>query len=340
MKTFYFLIFSVFVVQGSVSKGSVSLNPFFREWQCVGIEANIDTTRPYSYNVGDLPLVAWKNKSNHRWITTLNICKHMGSRLDTGKIAKNGCSLQCPYHGLEFTDTEALGQMVEQDGKLFWAFDPIRPLPHKIPFYENKQYVHSMLQLDMDCSLLDSAYNTMDIRHPEFVHTMGFGSSMSPTKVKTFMYPSVSSVPIERIGLEFDYVSNDLMKFINGVESTHNFHMYVRPSFTWSRVSFQNKHLIVSVNLLPIGPRKTRWFVTLVHNYNTSPVGKKMLQQMAYTIVSQDYFQLRNQYPENALKRAVLFNHIFPQEEAILGLQSMLQDYRYPDIQDCANLVL
>jgi phenylpropionate dioxygenase-like ring-hydroxylating dioxygenase large terminal subunit len=62
---------------------------FLRHWQCIGIKKNIDITKPYVCNIGDLPLVVWKNTDN-QWLSTINICKHMGSKLDQGKIV-NGC---------------------------------------------------------------------------------------------------------------------------------------------------------------------------------------------------------------------------------------------------------
>jgi nitrite reductase/ring-hydroxylating ferredoxin subunit len=306
-----------------------SLNPFFRHWQCLGITSNIDFSKPYPCQIGELPLVVWKD-NNNRFITTINVCKHMGSTLDKGKIV-NGC-LKCNYHGLEFTEKDKFGHTVEQDGKIFWAYKPIHPTPFKIPFFSNPNYVNHYIQIDMDCSLLDSAYNTMDIRHPEYVHNvLGFGSSRSPLNIKHTTYR-------DRVGLEFDYLSNDLMKYINNVEQTHNFHMYVVPSFTWSKVSFGKNHLIVSVNLLPLGEKKTRWFVTIGHNYNTLPHGQLFLQTLAKTIVGQDFTQLQNQYSENALKREILFGHIFQDEEALLELKKKIETYKYPDLEDSLEI--
>jgi nitrite reductase/ring-hydroxylating ferredoxin subunit len=321
------MFFSILLLQISLVS---SLNPFLKQWQCLGITSNIDFSRPFACNIGDLPLVVWKDNSG-KLISTMNICKHMGSKLDTGKIV-NGC-LKCNYHGLEFSEKDKFGEVFEQDGKIFWAHNPIHKRPFRIPFFTNPNYVNNFLQIDMDCSLLDSAYNTMDIRHPEYVHNnLGFGSSLYPLNIKPYRFH-------DRVGLAFDYLSNDLMKFINNVNQTHNFHMYVSPSFTWSRVSFNDNHLIISVNFLPLERKKTRWFVTIGQNYNKSPNGQHFTKMLAKTIVSQDFTQLKHQYKENDLKRALLFGHIFKDEEAIVWLNELLKDYKYPDIRDCVDII-
>jgi hypothetical protein len=114
--------------------------------------------------------------------------------------------------------------------------------------------------------------------------------------------------------------------------------MFVYPTFTWSRVSFNDKHLIIAVNLLPLENKKTRWFVTICHNYYKSPIQKNVMKGLATFILSQDYFQMKNQYPENKLKAAVLFNHIFKDEDVILWLREEFRDYKFPDVNTCLDL--
>ena len=86
--------------------------PLYRYWNCIGFENDIDNCllkakpKPYAFNIGEIPLVAWKNDKNDL-IATLNACKHMGSKLDTGSIC-NG-NLYCPYHGLKHTLDDACG---------------------------------------------------------------------------------------------------------------------------------------------------------------------------------------------------------------------------------------
>ena len=313
-----------------IKSGFSYMEKFFNNWNCIGIKDKIDFSKPYKFNIGELPLVAWKD-NDEKIITGLNICKHMGSQLDNGIITSNGC-LKCRYHGLEFSYADRFGETIEHEGKIFWSYKPMQKIPHKIPFFHNPNYITSFLQIDMDASLPDSAFNTMDLRHPEYVHKGGFGSSIPPSNIKQYKFK-------DRIGLAFDYKSNPMMKSLNdNKRTTHNFHMFIYPTFTWSRVSFNDKHLIIAVNLLPLENKKTRWFVTICHNYYKSPLQQNIMKGLATFILSQDYFQMKNQYPENKLKAAVLFNHIFKDEDVILWLREEFRDYKFPDVNTCLDL--
>ncbi len=316
-----------------------NLEPF-RHWHCVGIKSCIDTAKPYAINIGNLPLVIWKDRQN-RYISTLNICKHMGSTLDKGRITQAGC-LQCPYHGLEMTKDDQFGQIMEQDGKLFWSYLPKLSKPDTVPFEKNPNYVTSHLQVDMEASLLDSAYNTMDLRHPEFVHgnAIGFGSNIPPANIRHYYYPT-SAKQSQRIGLSFDYSANPLINRINqNVGFTQNYHMYMYPYFSWSKVTFEkSKHLLIGVHLLPVGPNKTRWYITIRHNYYRSSIGKHTMKALASAILAQDYFQMRLQSKDSTIKRAVSFTHTFPDEDAILWLKGRFENYQYLSSHLCGELV-
>jgi len=316
-------------------KMSYEYKSFFNHWHCVGLKEKINFLSPYKTNIGDLPLVIWENPKTNNLISTINICKHMGSKLDNGIITNDGC-LKCQYHGLEISEKDSFGQTIEFDGKIFWAYKPHKKEPYHIPFFNDTNYESSYLEIDMKCSLTDSAYNTMDLRHPEYVHNklFGFGSIIPPQNVKYYKYVDNNS-----IGLSFDYSSNDRMKMLNdNVKKTNNFHMFVYPSFSWSRVSFDKKNLIIGVNLLPVSPTTTRWYITIRSNYYKSYYEKKFLKFLTQAILNQDYDQMKNQYPDNDLKRAILFNHIFNNEEPILELKKMFEDYRYPDIEQIIKL--
>jgi hypothetical protein len=260
----------------------------------------------------------------------------MGSTLNNGKIMDNGC-LKCPYHGLEINDEDKFGEVIDFEGKLFWAIDPISKKPDGIPFYNNNKYEKSFLEIDMECSLIDSAYNTMDLRHPEYVHSQlvgGFGSSIPPENVKFYKFKNKN-----HIGLSFDYSSNKIIKIINdNVVKTNNFHMYIYPSFSWSKVMMDKKILIIGVNLLPLEKNKTRWYITISHNYYKSEFGKNLMKMLTLTILNQDFIQMQNQYLENDLKKKILFNHIFTEEEPILELRKMFKNYKFPDIKQCIHL--
>jgi phenylpropionate dioxygenase-like ring-hydroxylating dioxygenase large terminal subunit len=295
MKIYFLTLILTIHLSFSIPKN----NNLFRNWNCIGIKNKIDFTKPYKINIGELPLVIWQHPKTMKLISGINICKHMGSKLDNGIITSSGL-LKCQYHGLEIGEDDKFGEVVEVEGKIFWAYKPLNKKPCLTPFFSNKEYVTSFLEIDMDCSLLDSAYNTMDLRHPEYVHNkiIGFGSKIPPKNIKHFIYKDEL-----RLGLSFDYISNERMKSLNKVKKTKNFHMYIYPTFTWSKVTFENKNLIISVNFLPLSENKTRWYVTICHNYYKDNIGPSIMKFLARAILNQDYFQMQNQYNENILKK-------------------------------------
>jgi len=308
---------------------------FFNRWHCVGIYDEMDFSQPIKFNVGDLPLVLWKNnpKMETPFTTTLNICKHMGSQLDKGYVSTKGC-LVCPYHGMEYSPTkekDIWGKTVVHQGKVFWSLNPITKSPLSTPFFDNPQFHRTFIEVTMPCSLTDSAYNTMDLQHPAFVHNniMGFGSFIPPQNVKMHNYSQG-----EKVGLSFEYTSTSIA---TSSELTQNFHMYHFPSFTWSRVtSNKNKHLFISVHFLPISPKETKWFVTVVHNF----IHPSIMQMMARTILAQDYLQMKQQAPESVLKSEILFRHSLEHEEPIRWLKSRFDvQYKYPDMNVCLEII-
>jgi len=310
-------------------------NNIFNNWNCIGIINKIDFSKPYKINIGELPLVIWKNPRQNQFAASINICKHMGSKLDNGEITKDGC-LKCKYHGLENTFEERIGETIEYQGKLFWSYKPLTNKPLSLPFYNNIHFKNSYLEIDMDCSLKDSAFNSMDLRHPEYVHSglFGFGNNIPPKNIKHYKYSG------KKIGLSFDYISKqNIQKLNSNTQFTNNFHMYEYPTFTWSKVTFdKNKHLMIGVNFLPLEDKKTRWYVTVSNNYFTNAIQQEFLKLLAYTILTQDLKQMKNQHKEDELKKEMLFSYIFKDEEIMIWLKNMFDSYDYPNMLNCVEL--
>ena len=311
----------------------ICTSPFFRAWHCVGIVNSIDVTRPYVVNIGELPLVFWNNNNN--FFSTINICRHMGSKLSNAAIVSG--NLKCQYHGLLTKPEDAFGKTMIHEGKLFWSYDPIVKTPYSVPFYNNSEYEVSNLEITMPCSIPDGAYNTMDTRHPEYVHSglFGFGSTNLPIDVKNFEYKSDPN----SIGLSFKYSTTSLATI--GQNLSDNFHMFRYPSFTWSRVTFEkNKHLIVAVHMLPLGIKQTKWFVTICHNYKRSFIEREIFRTMALTILNQDHTQMTSQVPENKLKASSLFQYVFEDENILLKMRDYYNSkYEYPDVEMASKIV-
>ena len=353
----FFLILS-FIVQ------SYSFQPFLRNWQCIGIQDKIDFSKPYSANIGDLPLVVWQTRKypHPEYSATVNICKHMGSQLNNAKITDNGC-LKCPYHGYEYSSDENFGQVMAHQGKLFWAYKPVQPIPYSVPFFYSPDYETSTFEMTMPCSLQDSAYNTMDLRHPEYVHggIFGFGNSIPPTNVRHYIHKSDHiRTNSEYVGVSFEYASTSLATKQFNAKTSRNYHEYHYPSFSWSKVSIRtptnkndrndqdkdkdededdDKNLIIGVHLLPIAPKQTKWYITICHNYFKSELEKYLMVGLAKTILTQDFTQMQMQAPENKLKQTVMFNKTFNDEDPILWLKDIFTNhYQYPDINECVEL--
>ena len=319
----------------SILKTKAMPDSFLNFWHCVGVVDRIDFTKPFAFHVGEVPLVLWRTQDN-AYRSAINICKHMGSTLNDGKITGTGC-LKCPYHGFEYEEKDTYGQVVVNEGKVFWSLDPVMKNPPSTPFYFNPNYVSSIIEIDMPCSLQDSAMNAMDIRHPEYVHNnlFGFGSSVPASNIRHYEYASSPNM----IGLYFEYHSESIVTL--GKKLTSNFHMYCYPSFTWSRVVFEDdtsgvkKNLYIGLHLLPLEKKKTRWFVTVNHDYNKSPLQKKLMVSYALSILSQDYLQLRRQAPDSSLKQSLGMTHVFPDEEVLVWMKRAFdRHYRFVDIKE------
>jgi len=313
---------------------SIHAYSFFNSWHCVGFIGNIDMGKPYIANIGELPLVFWNDGTN--FFSTVNVCRHMGSKL-TNAILSNDGTLQCQYHGLKYKPEDTFGKTIVFEGKLFWSFEPYRKEPFSVPFFNNPEYENSFLEINMPCSIPDGAYNTMDMLHPEYVHQglLGFGSGIPPSNIKSYTYKTDS----DSIGLSFNYASQSLATI--GQNITDNYHMYRYPTFTWSRVTFSKKNnLIIAVNMLPIEPKKSKWFVTIGHNYKKSTFEKEILKGVASQILSQDYRQMINQAPESKLKKAVLFQHTFNDEEVFGPMKKYFAtQYEYPNMDSVVKIV-
>ena len=311
-----------------------SLAPF-NEWHCIDFVKNIDKSKPHVYNIGELPLVSWFDKNNEP-LTTVNICKHMGSKLDHGKVNEQGC-LTCPYHGLEYNANDVFGKTMIFQDKLWWSYKPKKTCPPAIPCYNKKGFATTMIKVDINANMEDCVFNAMDLNHPAFVHNnaFGFGSNIPPLDIRTIKYKNEN-----KLGLSFSYKSNsNLVHLKKELQQSNNFHVYEFPYFTWSRVSLPtNEHLYVNVNMLPISENKTRWLVTLKHNFWTTPFQKYLMSFTAWCILLQDQLQLSKQAKNDAIKQSVMYQTLFDNEEHIHDITNMLKKYKYADKTSVLNL--
>lgn len=323
-----------------VLRNAVAWTPLFGHWSCVGLTKNVVEGRPHAFQVGDLPMVLWKKPGGY--VATLNICNHMGSALDGGCVTASGV-LRCPYHGMEVKEGDGcVGTVVEQEDKLFWSYGATGA-PPVVPHYGDADYVTQCFEYDMPCSLPDAAFNAMDLHHPEFVHNslLGFGSSVPPSNIETHLFEEDPY----RVGLSFDYVSGGVTSAAMQTKRTRNYHEFHYPTFTWSRVAFdgannEENRLIVAVHFLPVGPKKTKWFVSVAQNYLKAPWHTPLVRAMALSILNQDHAQMQKQVQENGLKQDWMFLRTFSDEEVLMKMRPWFEvEYKYPDIEECRKLV-
>ena len=295
----------------------------YNNWFCLDFVKNIDKTKPQKYSIGDLPLVVWfKNESLP--LSTINICSHHGSTLDSGKINKNGC-LVCPYHGLNHDEKLTFGKTMIHQGKLWWSYDNHKK-PPSIPFYNNKNFMKSELVIDMNANVFDCIYNTMDINHAEFIHNnmFGFGNSNNPiSNLKIYNYKNN-----KKLGLSFNYKSNTNLKHIKNELKipNRNFNIYEYPYDIWNGINLNKKEKFYTCfSFLPLSNDKTRWFITLSHNFWKSDIEKKIMEIAGQLILLQDKNQMKNQAKKSKLK-SIWINQIkFNNEQQLDEIRNIIK---------------
>ena len=311
--------------------------PLYRYWNCIGIEKNIDTTKPYQFNIGDIPLVAWKTK-NDSYISTLNFCKHFGSTLNDGWIEKD--CLVCPYHGVKHNKDDMCGEIMSYDNKLWWSYDPIYKSPPKITYNnveyssDNLNYASDYAEIIMNEELPSCMYNSMDINHAQFIHKglFGFGSDVP---IKNYKHYSNGN----KISTSFDHFFKKNIKLINkkitfGDKSfTQNYHEFIYPSTTWSVVKHgNNNELIIHVDMLPINKFKTKWFITIRSNYMKDDVSKGVLKYVTHQILNQDKKQFNRQSKNILLRDKFLLQKKLNYEDHIDDMEAIFKNYNYPEL--------
>lgn len=297
----------------------------FNHWHCIDIVKNIDTSKPYAYNIGELPLVTWFNDSTP--MTTINICKHMGSKLDHGTVS-NGC-LTCPYHGIKHSSKDTFGKTMIFEDKLWWSYDPNSNKPPTTPYYKNKNYKTVMFSIDMNANIKDCIYNTLDINHFGFIHNNLFGqNNIIPCEYKYTKYNN------DKLSLKYKYTINtNMLNIKSNLHVFSNYQIFKYPYSSTAILSFpNNENLIINSNMLPIGPNKTKWIVTLKHNFWKSYIQGVKLDLLIKFILHQDKIQMAKQASENMLKRKMMNKLVLRNEEHFKDLDKLFKNYEYPDM--------
>lgn len=134
----------------------------FREWTIIGIDKNINIKKPYNYQIGNLPMVLWYNKSNPQ--TIINSCnKHLGNTLKNSYIIEN--ELICPFHKKSYTNDDSIGDIRKRNGLIWWSYKSFKKHPPKITdgnnnyhFEVKSDFISIILNLISDFNGEDDTY--------------------------------------------------------------------------------------------------------------------------------------------------------------------------------------
>lgn len=312
-----------------------TLPSIFREWYCVGFEKNIDKSRPYQFNIGELPMVAWFDKKNNTY-STINICKHMGAKLSNGKISSNG-DLICPNHKLQYNYHDNFGTTTFFQNKLWWSYKPIDILPPKIPLY-NKNYETIYMEFEINSYITECLINCMNVNN--YNGPIGYNLNLQPNNVNNYRYN------LNDIGILFDY--NLLTNMNVNLKLSENFLYYKYPSTIWFRnsISYREKNklqydnIFLNINFLPLNINKTKWYITVTYNnLQNSTIKKDMIKKSIYNMIMKHFELLSNQSNNILLKQYMMTHRKYIIYDIInQDFEYLLKKYRYPDIQTVLNL--
>jgi len=323
------LLFNLITISGFI------LPSIFREWYCVGLEKNIDKTKPYQFNIGELPMVAWFDNKNNTY-STINICKHMGAKLSNGKISNSG-NLICPNHKLQYNYFDKFGITIFYQNKLWWSYNPINILPPKIPLY-NKNYETIYMEFDINSYITECLINCMNINN--YDGPIGYNVNLQPSNVNNYRYN------YNDVGILFDY--NLLTNMNKNLKLSENFLYYKYPSTIWFRNSIcyrernrlEYDNIFLNINFLPLNINKTKWYITVSYNnLQNSTIKKDMIQKSIYNMIMKHFEQLSNQSNNILLKQYMMTHrkHII-NDNINQDFEYLLKKYRYPDTQSVLNL--
>jgi nitrite reductase/ring-hydroxylating ferredoxin subunit len=312
-----------------------TLPSIFKEWYCVGFEKNIDRTKPYRFNIGELPMVTWFDNKNNT-CSTINICKHMGATLSNGEISKNG-NLICPHHKIQYNYNDKFGVTTIYQNKLWWSYDPSEILPPKIPLY-NKNYETIYMEFDINSHVTDCLINFMDVNN--YYNPIGHNLNLQPSNVNNYRFN------FNNVGILFDY--NMVTNLNKNIKLSENFIYYNYPSNVWFRssVSYWGKNrleydnIFLNINLLPLTTNKTKWYITVTfNNLDKSSIKKDIIQESISKMLTKQFELLSNQ-SNNILLKQYMMTHRkkIINDNINQDFEYLLKRYKYPDIQLVLNL--
>ena len=317
-----------------LSIAAFNLPTIFKEWYCIGFEKNIDKTKPYKFNVGDLPMVSWFDKNNNT-LSMIDICPHMGTKLSLGHISKNG-NLVCPNHKLEYTQKNVFGETMIYQDKLWWSYEPSEIKPPTMALYNNKKYESILMEVIVNSNVIDCLTNIMNIN--SFNNPLGYKLNIEPSNINKYKYS------YDNYGILFDYILKTNLN--KSLKLSENFFYFKYPLTFWYRNSIklreksklEHENIFMNINCLPINIDKTKWYIIVYYNnYDNSSIKKQAIKKAISEMILNNINILANKAEFTLLKKNIL-SHTKMLINDDQELYNLFKMYNYPDIQSAVNL--
>jgi len=283
----------------------------FKYWHSITLESQIDKTKPYIYNIGNLPLITWFNNES-KPITHINICNHLGSKLSNGQINNN--NLICPFHGYKYNKTNEFGTTILHENKIWWSYKPFNNYPYNIPLNNNNKYEKIEIIKLINTNFIDCILSILSINNINIISNYLFNDdNLKNYKIKHFKYNNIKT--------EFFFHNkhyNIIYKFL----------------FPYTIIIIINKNkykIIITINLLPLNENKSKIFINIKYNMNI--IYKPLLIIILYKIINNYISKLNNLEKTSYLKQIITNNN---NEELLIEIKSLFEKYLFPN-EYCIN---
>lgn len=313
MRLILFLISIIYTI------GFPQINPF-HHWHCIDIVSNINKNKPYTFNVGELPLITWFNNSNSVSANTmLNACKHKGYKLDNGNIVDN-CII-CPYHNKKHSINDSFGKTIIYDNKLWWSYEPVMKMPHKIPFVLDKQFESTSFVMDVNDNFMNIMCSSLNTNKFSQIYSKSFSRYNIP--IEDFKYKNITN----GIVMSYKYKTN-IRLFGKKFYDFTNYQIFNYPYRTSSIVQLNKDDIFYAeINAYPLSMKKSRVVFTFKHNFWKSYFEKKNIEFLLKYIISQE-----QKYTDNKL------NKCNTNEVHFSKINELYKNYQHIDKEGISNL--
>lgn len=205
--------------------------PPFRYWHCINFMKEIDISKPYYFNVGELHFKTSFNKSIPN-----TIIKNMKNNV--------------------------FGSTIIYDDKLWWSYNPIIKHPPRTPFKTNKDFETTSFMINTNTNFKNCILNLFDINNLHDIYENMIGNIPQKNGHK---YTNFSN----GLTLVHKYeLKNRIRLFQKNWRDIEIFQTFNYP-YNSNIIVYLDKNdiVVININLLPVYINETKVFVTIKHNF-------------------------------------------------------------------------